>query len=84
MACCNGMSRYKQVLRGKKMDEQAREFKAFVNCELDEETVRQNVARVDPPRNDPPPRPITTDAVEAAAERLAFGSFEVVQRILQK
>ena len=65
------------------MSELEEEIAAFMNCELDEEMVKQNLSRVDPPANAPPARPITTEAVEAAAERLAAGSFRVVQDIFE-
>lgn len=64
------------------MAELTREFEAFVNCELDDETVQKNLSNVESPPNDPPASPITTEAVEAAVERLASGSFDVVQRVL--
>jgi len=56
---------------------------AFRNCGLGQEAVRQNLSRMKPPGNCPSPEPIATDAVEAAAERIAVGSFRVVQDIFE-
>jgi len=58
------------------------DLKAFIECPLDENTIRQNVARVNPPGNRAPAVPITTEAVETAASKLATGSFDILKQIL--
>ncbi len=50
--------------------EHSKEFRAFVNCALDDETVRQNLSWLSPPSYRPSSGPIISEAVEAAVQRL--------------